>query len=473
MSASGRVLDYVQLLRAVTADGNASLESAAAVLRAAGLPRPSADLVFEYCPFNLSIDQVLLELEALPDAAKSGEIGQMSARLLGEFLYLFSDFVPTCCESSRTRYVQDSLGQFLLMCHQCQAQFLLDGTVTKAVEVRAASRREFTRRYGIDTAHLWPDHAQLSSLPRRDESISPSALRDRFVTAAALIGRDIAALQVAGVHALAGLADEWITLGGSRGEAEAQACISLLCGFLRSGKAWSELWQAVVSSLRAHLVPHAEISWDGFVFDLSGAVLTGDLSLEGCLIVSSVVKLDKMKQLSGRFSLDGTLMVGGQITFRGAQFCGGRTTLERASLSGAAICFDWAKITGGSVSLSRASLTAGEVSLNAIKLTEGALNFEWTEFAGGAVSFHGARFAGGTGSFRYATFSGGIVTFAGARFTCGAVSFERARFGVSVSFDQAIFGGGVASFQKAEFTEMPVGPWGERQPECWPERARG
>src|SRR5215831_13951339 len=50
-------------------------------------------------------------------------------------------------------------------------------------------------------------------------------LNERFATAAEQLGSDKPAIRLAGVHAMAGLADDW--------EANRQTCIDVLCAYLR------------------------------------------------------------------------------------------------------------------------------------------------------------------------------------------------------------------------------------------------
>ena len=50
-------------------------------------------------------------------------------------------------------------------------------------------------------------------------------LNERFTTIAAQLGHDQAAVRLAGVHAMAGLADDW--------EENRQTCIDVLCAYLR------------------------------------------------------------------------------------------------------------------------------------------------------------------------------------------------------------------------------------------------
>ncbi|TYQ00853.1 UNVERIFIED_ORG: pentapeptide repeat protein [Nocardia globerula] len=58
-----------------------------------------------------------------------------------------------------------------------------------------------------------------------------SGLRDRYTTVAEQLGHDSAAIRLAGVYALASLADDWHDFGNDN---ERQVCVDLLCAYLRT-----------------------------------------------------------------------------------------------------------------------------------------------------------------------------------------------------------------------------------------------
>lgn len=60
-----------------------------------------------------------------------------------------------------------------------------------------------------------------------------SGLRDRYTTGAEQLGQDSAAIRLAGVYALASLADDWQDFGNPD---ERQVCIDLLCAYLRTDR---------------------------------------------------------------------------------------------------------------------------------------------------------------------------------------------------------------------------------------------
>ena len=149
-------------------------------------------------------------------------------------------------------------------------------------------------------------------------------LNERFATAADQLGSDKPAVRLAGVYAMAGLADDW--------EANRQTCADVLCAYLRMpyepdpGKdspipeqlafqASRTVRHTVIRVITAHLQENAEVSWQGSDFDFTGVVFDG-----------------------GDFY--GAHFSGGTIDFRGAQFPSGKVSFSFARFSGGMVDFD-------------------------------------------------------------------------------------------------------------------------------------
>ena len=263
--------------------------------------------------------------------------------------------------------------------------------------------------------------------------------RERFSAMVAQLGDDRPAVRLAGVHAMAALADEW--------EAYRQRCIDVLCAYLRTPyepepgpnapradrlafRASREVRHTVISVIASHLRSDAAVSWQGHGLDFTGATFDGgDFSL-------------------ARFT--------GQVSFAGARFTG-RVSFFRCEFTGQ-VRFDGATFTGdGLVSFARTEFTAGAVSFADAKFAGGRVGFDAAEFAGGRVSFGRAEFAGGRVSFDHAGFTGCLVSFDLAEFTGGRVSFGSTEFaGGRVSFGRAEFAGGRVSFELAKFAGAEV-----------------
>src|SRR6266536_5809494 len=104
---------------------------------------------------------------------------------------------------------------------------------------------------------------------------------ERFTTIAAQLGADQAAVRLAGVHAMAGLADDW--------KANRQTCVDVLCAYLRmpyepdpgdeapaaerlAFRSSREVRHTVIRVITAHLIKDEPVSWQGLNFDFTGVV---------------------------------------------------------------------------------------------------------------------------------------------------------------------------------------------------------
>ena len=205
---------------------------------------------------------------------------------------------------------------------------------------------------------------------------------ERFTTIAPQLGDDKPAVRLAGVHAMAGLADDW--------KSNRQTCIDVLCAYLRlpyepdpgekapaperlAFRASREVRHTIIRVITAHLSGGATVSWQGLNFNFTGVVFDGG-------------------------------------SFASAEFSGGLVRFDGAEFSGGLVRFDGAEFSGGTVSFG------------------GTFRFGLAEFSGGTVSFDGAKFSRGTVSFGGAKFNGATVDFGHAKFNGATVDFTRAEF---------------------------------------------
>ncbi|MCT9003471.1 pentapeptide repeat-containing protein [Streptomyces rhizosphaerihabitans] len=324
-------------------------------------------------------------------------------------------------------------------------------------------------------------------------------LNERFATAAELLGHDEAACRLAGVHALAGLADDWTE--------RRQTCIDVLCAYLRmpyppkpDETAFPEqhlAWQAnrevrhtVIRIICNHLRVEGTLStasWDGYDYDFTGAVFDGgDFSntrFRGAVNFSAATFTDDVNFFDveftgGEVSFDRAVF-SGAASFDFAKFAGGKVSFDRAvftdsvrfgsaSFAGGKVSFRSARFTNGPLSFFDAEFTSGKMSFDGAVFTNGSLSFLGAKFIGGEVSFRSTKFHGGEVTFQDAKFTGSKVTFQGAEFANsgvifgadfidGEVSFDRAVFSGAASFDFAKFAGGKVSFDGAVFRRGWVG----------------
>ncbi|RDI42928.1 pentapeptide repeat-containing protein [Nocardia mexicana] len=310
---------------------------------------------------------------------------------------------------------------------------------------------------------------------RRQRDNERGRFAELFGAAAKQLGDPDVAVRIAGVYAMAGVADEFSARG------RRQQCIDVLCGYLRlpydpregmnhlvsrkevrpvAGpersatplehrggieveRAYqfrqndSEVRRTIVAVIVSHLRQSAEISWSTYNFNFDDAVL---------------------EDVDFRYAV----FAGAHTHFRGAVFTGTRTanfeqveflgkhvTFHAATFADAAL-FRGAKFTGARAeasNLGRAGTSFANVSFGGRVSFEGAefggprLRFDGATFSGEHTTFADARFHAETTTFDGATFDGARVRLDGAEFDCARLSFAGTRFyGARASFDGARLG---------------------------------
>ena len=239
------------------------------------------------------------------------------------------------------------------------------------------------------------------------------AFTDRYGKAADLLGGATAAVRLAGVYALAALADDW--------EDGRQMCIDLLCAYLRMpydpepesdgylvGN--REVRRSLLRVIRNHLRPGwTAVSWARCKFSFEGATFDcGDLSgirLDG----------DPGAPRDERPNM----------TFHGARFIGD-FDLRNVKFAGTPVWFTKAKFLGDGIQFDEAEFAGSTVDFRKTEWTSGAVSFIGTKYTIGTVTFGGAQFNGADVAFNRAQFSGADVTFDGAERTAGLVTFTDA-----------------------------------------------
>jgi hypothetical protein len=187
-------------------------------------------------------------------------------------------------------------------------------------------------------------------------------LAERFATAAKLLGSDQPPVGLAGVYAMAVLADDWAE--------NRQTCVDVLCGYLRMpyepdpGKdapepqrlafqAIREVRHTVIRVITTHLKQDAAISWQRLNLDLTGVVFDG-----------------------GNFS--GARFSGGTVSFRDARFFG-PVSFSEARFSGGTVDFTGAEFSGGTVDFGGAEFSGGTVDFSSPSDWSVPPAFPWTD----------------------------------------------------------------------------------------------
>jgi uncharacterized protein YjbI with pentapeptide repeats len=303
-------------------------------------------------------------------------------------------------------------------------------------------------------------------------------LNERFATAADRLGDDKPpAVRLAGVYAMAGLADDW--------PESRQTCVDVLCAYLRmpyepdpgpdapapqrlAYQAGREVRHTVIRVITTHLQEDAATSWQRLDLDFTGVVFDGG-DFSGARFSGTVSFIDARfsggeiyfleAQFSGEVSFNGARFSGGEVNFAFAQFSGGEVSFGGTEFSGGEADFGGAQFTGGMVKFIGARFTGGEVNFGG-QFSGGMVTFYRARFSGGTVRFYGARFTGGKVNFDGAQFFGGEVSFGGAEFSGGTVNFS----GVAYSSGAEFSGGTVDFSNPRDWSFPPAFPWTHTPP---------
>jgi uncharacterized protein YjbI with pentapeptide repeats len=316
-------------------------------------------------------------------------------------------------------------------------------TVAATVAVQIAGRRATSR----DTQQALEE--QRKQLDTTLAVQRARTLNERFATAAGQLGSDKPPeVRLAGLYAMAGLADDW--------PENRQTCVDVLCAYLRIPyesdpgqdapdrqrlvfRASREVRHTAIRVIAAHLRNDAAVSWVGLDLDFTGAVLDGG-------------DFAAAQFSGGEISFRDTEF-SGDVSFMAAWFSGGRVTFEGAQFSGGTVDFTAARFSGGQVDFTFARFSGARVSFGGVQFGDGLVAFAGAQFSGGQVDFTLAQFSAGTVAFVSAGFSGGTVTFDDAGFFGGRVVFGDAEFSAgSVTFASAGFSGGRVEFSNVEFS---------------------
>jgi len=273
---------------------------------------------------------------------------------------------------------------------------------------------------------------------------------ERFISIAKQLGDDKAAVRIAGVHAMAGLADDWME--------HRQTCVDVLCAYLRmpnpsdpgedaapadklAHAADQEVRQTAVRVLVSHLKPQAAVSWCGLDLDFT-----------------------RVRFENADFG--GAVFSNAQVSFRGAEFTGTMVNFSLASFisgwvdfSDTVFClseeeprnpqrYDWG---GSRVDFGGADFLGGEVQFSCAMFTCGTLSFNSARFRGARVDLDRVMFSSRNVEFIGADFAGGNVFLNDSVFSSEKVSFSHAKFHGWVSLSRAKFADGTAQFTRAEF----------------------
>ncbi|MFD9669406.1 hypothetical protein ACFWAY_48980 [Rhodococcus sp. NPDC059968] len=352
-----------------------------------------------------------------------------------------------------------------------------------------------------------------TSLVRRqaERHFRASNRRDRFATIAEQLADTSAAVRVAGVYAMEALIDDWLKHGwnavlwaAASGSAqsitndqrEAQACINVLCSYLRLPYSPSDrdqhqtktvvryaptieeeqrniqyreehheyrqedrpVRQSIVRTIAGHLRDHPSVrSWSALDFDFTGAHFEdADFSGTSCK--------GRMLYTRAQFHGDRTLFDNAEFhseesPFDNAKFYSEETSFDKAKFRGARTSFERAQFHGEETRFINTEFRSKETSFDKAEFRSELTSFHETEFHGDRISFNWAEFHGNHTAFDWARFDNKSTAFDHVRFRSSeTTSFTMAQFGTTkasketgVSFDGARFQSKCTSFNLVVF----------------------
>ncbi|MFD0773648.1 pentapeptide repeat-containing protein [Streptomonospora algeriensis] len=254
---------------------------------------------------------------------------------------------------------------------------------------------------------------------------------ERFDIASEKLGSNQPAVRLAGVHALAHLADD----APADRDDLVQMVIDVLCAYLRmpyepepeglpegatdeQSTDWQSRWQTFTAFRE---VRHSVIRivanrlqrntrWQGKTYDFTGVVFDGG-DFSGASFTG------------GQTIFSSAEFVGGLTRFDATKFIGGRVSFEGANFSGGAVNFAFTEFSGSNVDFTNADFTKSSIKFMGAQFKGGYLDFTLSRFNGGKVDFSRTEYCGATMVFAYARFTEGVVDFSAVKFVGGVVDF--------------------------------------------------
>jgi hypothetical protein len=293
-------------------------------------------------------------------------------------------------------------------------------------------------------------------------------LNERFAAIADQLGHEQAAVRLAAVYAMAGLADDW--------EANRQTCVNILCAYMRLPYPRESDEDASSADKALDVEEVSERPRRGLAGWLRRrrasesprpSLLAGPLVPSQASASERQVRLAITQVITARLK-DGAApsWQGTDFNFRGVVFdC---ADFQQANFSSGIVDFSNGKMVGGDfIDFSGAKFSGAEVRFHGTQFCQGShVLFSAATFSGGEVQFYSSKFNGGSLLFYQAMFTGARVRFLGAALLKGSLNFLGGTFsGGTVDLSRANFGGADVDFREPlEWSRPPFFPGVDGQP---------
>lgn len=342
---------------------------------------------------------------------------------------------------------------------------------------------------------------------RKQRDAEEGRFVERFGAAAEQLGHIDVAVRMAGVYAMAGIADR------TKNKDQQQQCIDVLCGYLRlpykpdevedhqilkivrspehEGDHTSreihyqyrqndrEVRLTIIRTITRHLQKSSPQSWSERDFDFTGAVFDGG-DFSGAVFSGGTVSFDSAVFSDERVSFNEAVFSGRVVSFRNAVFSGQKVSFRWAKFFDVFVNFSGAKFSGEGVSFGRVRFDSkSQLSFKKAVFSHGKVDFFRTYFACKGVDFSEVVFSGGEVSLIRSTFSGGSVSFTSASFLGGCVNLGKPNLSGGLDLS------GKANFSDTTLVDFsrpvawvlpPIVPWADGEsppgvkPDLWPPR---
>ncbi|WP_406231367.1 pentapeptide repeat-containing protein [Nocardia sp. NBC_01009] len=276
---------------------------------------------------------------------------------------------------------------------------------------------------------------------RRQRDLERGRFAELFGAAARQLGDADVAVRIAGVYAMAGVADEFSA------PSRRQQCIDVLCGYLRLPFDLDEAAD--------HLVSRAESTEAaGVKVERVYQFRQNDSEVRRTIVKVIADHLRRSTDISWSdrdFTFNRAVLE--QADFRYAVFAGRHTSFARATFTGTTT-FEHTTFAGSHVTFREATFRNGSALFDHAEF--GSTRVEKNEVVGFGTTFDGTTFDC-PASFESVTFRGPRTTFLGARFLGARTSFQEAKFRAErTSFERAALDGERITFAGAEFASARI-----------------
>lgn len=286
--------------------------------------------------------------------------------------------------------------------------------------------------------------AEVLNLQREQhENQVVTTLRDRYSKAAEQIASEDAAVRLAGVYALAGLADDWHRRDFSR---DRQTCVSLLCAYYRMKSlelpdpsvpmkvSEMQVQDAVIESIsnRMRSDTDPEGRWTSTKFDFRSATIRvarfagcvfatnswdfsratlGGVYFTGCVFESDQFNFASAESGVWNVRFDQCVFKGGQIGL-GLELSGD-LWFQNCRFEGTDFDLSWLRLEGGNIVFIDCEFSSGSFDMSHSSLLKGQVNFNRCKFGPGVFLPHAELSGSGTTSkVVNSTFDDDAVRFA-------------------------------------------------------------